>query len=267
MYDVRIYEVEIKNNYQENVMFNSNELERYDRNFCINEIGTEGQIKLKKAKILVIGAGGLGSPALMYLASAGVGTIGIVDDDDVSLSNLNRQIAHNTKRINLNKAISAKETLSSINPEIKIIAYPIHLTENNIEELINQYDFVLDCVDNFETKFLINDACVKAQKPFSYGGVLGFEGQTLTYNPNQGPCFRCIFEDIPSPDEVKTAAEVGILGAIAGVIGSIQALEAIKYIIGNGNLLEGRIFIFDGLNLQTRIAKLPKATPGCICTP
>ena len=179
-------------------MLYPNELERYNRNICIKEIGLDGQEKLKKAKVLVIGAGGLGSPALMYLAGAGVGTIGIVDNDEVSLSNLNRQIIHNTEKITLNKAISAKKTINTINPEINVIAYPIRLTEDNIEELISEYDFILDCVDNFQSKFLINDYCVKARKPFCYGGVLKFEGQALTYVPDKGPCFRCIFEDIPS---------------------------------------------------------------------
>lgn len=246
-------------------MLYPNELERYNRNICIKEIGLDGQEKLKRAKVLVIGAGGLGSPALMYLAGAGVGTIGIVDNDEVSLSNLNRQIIHNTEKIFLNKAISAKKTINTINPEINVIAYPMLLTEDNIEELISEYDFILDCVDNFQAKFLINDYCVKARKPFCYGGVLKFEGQALTYVPDQGPCFRCIFEDIPSPDEIQTADKVGIIGAVAGVIGSIQALEAIKYIIGNGNLLTGRMFIFDGLKTETRIVKLPKSTNDCIC--
>lgn len=245
--------------------FTDKELSRYERQFCMDEIGTKGQERLKNARVLVVGAGGLGSPAAFYLAGAGVGTIGIVDEDIVGLSNLNRQILHGGTRIGRNKAKSAKETLQELNDQIVVEAFPTRLTEKNISILLKNYDFVLDCVDNYKTRFLINDACVKEKKPFCHGGVLRFEGQVFTYVPGEGPCFRCIFEEEPDAESIATADQVGILGATAGVIGSIQALEAIKYILGKGNLLTGRMFIFDGLGMESRIVKFPKASASCIC--
>lgn len=252
MYDVGVYEMR-------------NKMERYGRQLIIKEIGPVGQEKLKNARVLIVGAGGLGSPAAFYLAGAGVGTIGIIDADVISESNLNRQILHASKDIGRSKVDSAKEAILRLNPSIQVNVYEELFTEENASELVRPYDFILDCVDNFETKFLINDVCVREKKPFSHAGVIRFQGQALTYVPGQGPCYRCIFEDVPEKGSVLEAAEAGVLGAVVGVLGSIQALEAIKYITGIGELLTGRMFIIDGLSMQTRIAKFPKATKGCIC--
>ncbi len=237
------------------------ENERYARQITIAEIGEIGQEKLKNSSVLIVGAGGLGTPCALYLAGAGVGVIGIADADDVSVSNLHRQVIHPASRTGVNKAESAKESMLAINDEIKVITYPYFITTDNVEDIISQYDFVLICVDNFETRFLVNDTCVKLRKPFCNGGVIRFEGQVLTYVPGKGPCYRCIFEDIP--EDVPNNAELGVMGPAVGVIGSLQALEAIKYITGVGKLLIGRMLIFDGLTMETRIAKFPKASIWC----
>ena len=237
--------------------------ERYERQIILDSFGIEGQEKLKKAKVLIIGAGGLGSPTAMYLAGAGIGTIGIADADEVSISNLHRQIMHPSCRTGENKAESAKESMLALNDEVRVITYPYFLTEENIEEILPLYDFVLLCVDNFETRFLVNDACVALGIPFSHAGVIAYEGQLLSYVPGKGPCYRCIFEDIPEEGTVPTAKEIGILGPMAGAIGSLQALEAIKYLTGIGEMLTGRMYILDGLSMQSRIAKFPKAS--CYC--
>lgn len=237
--------------------------ERYARHISLKEIGEEGQKKLIASKALIIGAGGLGSPAAMYLAAAGVGTIGIADADMVDLSNLQRQIIHTTADLGRPKVISAKETMTDINPEIKVNAYQTRVTEDNIADLIRDYDIVLDACDNFETKFLINDACVAAKKPFVHAGILRFQGQLMTYVPRKGPCYRCVFRDIPPKDEIPTAREMGIIGAMAGVIGSLQAMEAVKYITGAGDLLTGYLLTCDALSMQFRKIKLPARTEDC----
>lgn len=240
------------------------EIKRYDRQMILPQVGLEGQKKLKKAKVLIIGAGGLGSPAALYLAGAGVGTVGIVDNDVVSLSNLQRQILHDTERENSNKAESAKATLEKLNDKITVKAYPYSFTSENAEELISEYDFIIDAADNFETKFLINDVCVLHKKPFCHAGVLRFEGQVMTYVPEtENPCYRCIFEEIPNEGEVPNCSQTGVLGAAVGVIGSVQALEAIKYILGIGELLTGKMFVFDGLTMKSRIAKFPNKNAEC----
>lgn len=241
-------------------------MERYHRQLIIDEIGPSGQEKLNNAKVLIIGAGGLGSPAAYYLAGAGVGTIGIIDADVISESNLNRQILHAAKDIGRSKVESAREAILRLNDQIDVKTYPYLFTEENGQELVREYDFILDCVDTFESKFLINDVCVTEKKPFCHAGVIRFQGQVLTYVPGQGPCYRCIFEDVPEQGTAMEPSKVGIIGAIAGVIGSVQALEVIKYVLGIGELLTGRMYILDGLAMQTRIAKFPKATPGCICS-
>ncbi len=245
--------------------FSNEELKRYDRQIILPQVGVDGQRKLKKAKILIIGAGGLGSPAALYLAGAGVGKIGIIDSDSVSISNLQRQIIHTTDSLSENKAISAKKRLLSLNPEIEVTAYTENFTPENAENIIQNYDFVIDAVDNFETKFLINDTCVLLEKPFCHAGILQFEGQVMTYVPGKEfPCYRCIFEDIP--ENVPNCSQAGIIGAVAGMIGSIQALEAIKYILGIGELLTGKILIIDGLSMKTRIAEFPVKNKNCkIC--
>ncbi|MCM1507696.1 MAG: HesA/MoeB/ThiF family protein [Ruminococcus flavefaciens] len=239
------------------------ELDRYSRQIILSQVGTDGQRKLKNAKVLIIGAGGLGSPAAMYLAGAGIGTIGIMDADIVSVSNLQRQIMHNTENTGLNKAESAKLTLQKLNDKVTVKAYPYFLTAENAEQTISEYDFIIDAVDNFETKFLINDTCVLLKKPFCHAGIIGFEGQVMTYVSGNAPCYRCIFEEIPEHGMIPNCSQAGIIGAVAGIIGSIQALEAIKYILNIGELLTGKMLIIDGLSMKTRIAKFSVRNKNC----
>lgn len=239
------------------------ETDRYSRQIILSQAGTTGQLKLKNARVLIVGAGGLGSPAAMYLAGAGIGTVGIMDADVVSLSNLNRQIIHSTENIGMNKAKSAESFIKKLNDRISVKTYPYFLTMENAEQIISEYDFIIDAVDNFETKFLINDICVLSGKPFCHAGVVGFEGQVMTYVPNDKPCYRCIFEDIPENENIPNCNQAGIIGAVAGIIGSIQALEAIKYILNIGELLTGKMFIIDGLSMKTHIAKFPAKNKKC----
>lgn len=238
-------------------------MERYERQMLLSEIGEEGQKKLKNARVLIIGAGGLGSPAALYLAGAGIGTLGIVDDDEVSISNLHRQIIHKEGAVGVNKAESAKASIEAFQSEIVVNTYPYRLTKENACELFSQYDFVIDAVDNFEAKFLINDTCVALKKAFCHAGVIQTQGQLLTYVPGKGPCYRCIFEEVPEEGSVPTAREVGIIGPVAGIFGCMQAMEAIKYIIGFGELMTGKMFIMDIKTWESRIAKFPRKTPGC----
>ncbi len=239
--------------------------ERYSRHIMLEEIGISGQEKLLSAKVLVIGAGGLGAPALMYLAAAGVGTLGIADDDVVELSNLQRQVIHGTTDLGSSKAESARAAVQRINPEVRVELYRERITADNIAGIIAGYDFVLDAVDNFSSKFLINDACVLAKKPFCHAGVRGFGGQILTFVPGQGPCCRCIFEEIP-PEEGRW--QKGILGTVPGVLGSMQALEAQKYLLGSGKLLTGRVLVFDGLRMKFREVEIPEKSEHCrVCGP
>lgn len=239
------------------------EVQKYDRQIILPQVGNEGQKKLKYAKVLIVGAGGLGAPAALYLAGAGVGTIGIVDADTVSVSNLHRQIVHSLDRINMNKAESARIAMERQNELVRVKAYPFFLSPENAEEIISEYDFVIDAADNFETKFLINDACVLLKKPFCHAGILQFEGQVMTYVPGEYPCYRCVFEEIPEEGAVPNCSQAGVLGALAGIIGSIQALEALKYIIGAGELLTGKMLIFDGLSMNMRIVRLGKKNRAC----
>lgn len=244
----------------------ANDFERYERQMLLEGFGEEGQKKLMSAKVLIIGAGGLGSPIALYLAGAGIGTIGIADADEVSISNLHRQIAHSSQNVGKNKAESAKESMQALNALVEVITYPYLITEENAEEIIGQYDFIIDAVDNFEGKFLISDTCVKIGKPFCHGGILAYKGQVMTYVPGKGPCYRCIFEEVPEEGSVATCRQVGVLGSIAGIIGSIQAAEAIKYFVGVGQLLTGKMYIVDGLTMETRIIKIPNESIDCpIC--
>ena len=242
------------------------QLERYSRHITLKEIGVRGQKKLLAARVSIIGAGGLGAPAAMYLAAAGVGTIGIADCDSVELSNLQRQIIHTTDDVGKPKVQSAAETVKALNPDVTVRTYHEYVSSKNIAEMIADYDFIIDGADNFPTKFLINDACVLGRKPFCHAGILRFEGQLMTYVPEQGPCYRCIFGAPPPRDAVPSCREAGVIGAMAGVIGSMQALEAVKYITGQGELLTGSMLIFDGLKMEWRKVKLPKRVPSCpIC--
>lgn len=239
------------------------ELQRYDRQIILPDVGIEGQKKLKNSKVLIVGAGGLGAPAAMYLAGAGIGTIGIADADTVSVTNLHRQIIHSTHSAGINKAESAKDTMADINDLIDIRSYPYFITPDNIEDIIEEYDFIIDAADNFETKFLINDACVLNRKAFCHAGVLQYEGQVMTYVPGDYPCYRCIFEEIPHGDDIPNCSNVGIIGPMAGVIGSIQALEAIKYILGAGELLVGKMYIFNGITMNSRLINISKRNCNC----
>lgn len=242
----------------------TDELQRYDRQIILPQVGSKGQLKLKNAKVLIIGAGGLGSPAALYLAGAGIGTIGIMDADTVNISNLHRQIIHFTERIGINKAESAKITITQQNEMTDIQTYPFFLTADNAEEIIAQYDFIIDAADNFETKFLINDTCVLLKKPFCHAGILQFQGQVMTYVPGEYPCYRCIFEKIPEKGFVPNCGQAGVIGAVAGIIGSIQALEAVKYILGAGELLVGKMLVFDGLTMKMRVINFGKKNESCL---
>ena len=222
------------------------QIERYSRHIILNEVGVKGQKKLLKGKVLIIGAGGLGAPAAMYLAAAGVGTIGIVDADEGKA-----------------KVKSAKETMNAMNPDVQVNTYRMFVDASNIRELIRDYDFIIDGTDNFPAKFLINDACVLEKKPFSHAGIIRFKGQLMTYVPGEGPCYRCVFKNPPPKDAVPTCKQAGVIGAMGGVIGSLQAMEAIKYLIGVGELLTGYLLTYDALTMEFHKIKLPKDTHNC----
>ena len=243
--------------------FTNEQLERYSRHIILKEVGVKGQKKLLNAKVLIIGAGGLGAPAALYLAAAGVGTIGIVDADVVDLSNLQRQVIHTTPDVGKKKVESAAETMRAINPDVTVNTYHTFIYSTNIMDIIKDYDFVIDGTDNFPAKFLINDACVMAKKPFSHAGIIRFKGQLMTYVPGEGPCYRCVFKDPPPKDAVPTCKQAGVIGAMGGVIGSLQAMEAVKYILGVGDLLTGYLLTYDALKMEFRKIKLPTDTSGC----
>jgi thiazole biosynthesis adenylyltransferase ThiF len=245
------------------VAFTNDQLERYSRHIILKEVGAKGQKKLLNAKVLIIGAGGLGAPAAMYLAAAGVGTIGIADADEVDLSNLQRQIIHGTADVGKAKVQSAKETMNQMNPDVTVHTYRTFVSADNIMELIQDYDFIIDGTDNFPAKFLINDACVMAKKPFSHAGIIRFQGQLMTYVPGQGPCYRCVFKNPPPKDAVPTCKQAGVIGAMGGVIGSLQAMEAVKYILGVGQLLTGYLLTYDALKMEFRKIKLPSHVADC----
>ncbi len=245
------------------MIFSEEQLERYSRHFVLREIGVSGQKKLLNAKVLVIGAGALGSAALMYLAAAGVGTIGVADSDCVERSNLQRQIIHRTENIGTPKTASAEQTLKEINPDVSVILHSVQVSADNIEELILPYDFIIDGTDRFETKFLINDACVLLKKPYSHAGAVRFGGQTMTYVPKSGPCLRCLLGSVPPHEQNVSCSEAGVFGAVTGVIGSIQAAEAIKYLLGIGELLVGKVLNFDALSMNIRITKMSKTDSHC----
>jgi sulfur-carrier protein adenylyltransferase/sulfurtransferase len=239
------------------------ELQRYSRHLLMPEVTSEGQRRLKAARVLCIGAGGLGSPAALYLAAAGVGTIGIVDFDDVDLSNLQRQILHGTKDIGRSKLESARDRLRDINPEITIELHECRFSSENASQLVAQYDVVVDGSDNFATRYLSNDVCVFAQKPNVYGSVFRFEGQTTVFAPHLGgPCYRCLFPEPPPPDSVPNCAQAGVLGVLPGIIGMFQAIETIKLIVGIGEPLIGRLLHFDALKVKFRELNL-RRDPEC----
>ncbi|MCF6172936.1 MAG: HesA/MoeB/ThiF family protein [Campylobacteraceae bacterium] len=242
--------------------FTDGEVERYARHIILEGIGIEGQLKLLNSKVLIIGAGGLGSPAALYLAAAGVGTIGIADGDVVDLSNLQRQIIHATDDIGIAKTKSAKQKMLALNPDIEVIVYNEFLNASNILDIVKEYDFIIDGCDNFATKFLINDACVLANKAFSHGGILRFIAQTMTVIPHESACYACVFDSPPPPNSVPTCSQAGVLGTVAGVLGSIQATEAVKYIIGKGELLSNKLLIADMMSMDFDKVKFKK-NPDC----
>ena len=225
------------------------QLQRYSRHILLEEIGEQGQEKLLRSKVLIIGAGGLGSPAALYLAAAGVGTIGIADGDHVSLSNLQRQILHDSSDVRKRKVDSASEKLSALNPEVKLETYPFFTDESRAEEVISGYDFVLDCTDGFASKYLINDACILLGKAFCFGGIVRFRGQVMTHIPGSS-CYRCIFPEPPEGKDVETCSRVGVLGSVAGIAGTVQATEAVKYLTGAGSLLTDSLLTFDALTMD-----------------
>src|SRR3989442_6436384 len=239
------------------------ETTRYSRHLIMPEVTADGQRRLKAARVLCIGAGGLGSPAALYLAAAGVGTIGIVDFDDVDLSNLQRQILHGTKDVGRSKLESARDRLSDINPKIDIELHRCRFTSENASQLVGQYDVIVDGSDNFPTRYLSNDVCVFARKPNVYGSVFRFDGQTTVFAPHLGgPCYRCLFPEPPPPGSVPNCAQAGVLGVLPGIIGTIQANEAIKLILGVGEPLVGRLLYFDALKMKFREFNL-RRDPQC----
>lgn len=240
------------------------QIERYSRHIILKDVGGAGQEKILQAKVLIIGTGGLGAPAALYLAAAGVGTIGLVDGDTVDLSNLQRQVIHFTADVNRLKVDSAREKIEALNPDVKVVTYPERVHAENIAAIIKDYDFIIDGTDNFPAKFLINDACVLHSKPFSHGGILRFDGQTMTYLPGSA-CYRCVFNSPPPKGAVPTCSEAGILGAVAGMLGTIQAAEALRYILGKGKLLTNRLLIFNALDMEYRQVNI-RQNPECpIC--
>ena len=246
-------------------MFNREQLERYSRHFVLKEIGVSGQKQLLSAKVLVIGAGALGSPALLYLAAAGVGCLGIADFDSVDFSNLQRQIIHDASRVGMNKASSAAQTIARLNGDVHTEPFPDTVTPENIGGLIAGYDFVVDATDSLESKLLINDACVLGKKPFVHAGAARFDGQVMTYLPGQGPCLRCLLgRDIPHQEE-NQCARYGVLGAATGILGSIEAAEAVKCLLGIGRPLCGRVLFLRGLEMDIHSAELAPDPDCAVC--
>src|SRR5712671_5386236 len=234
------------------------ELERYSRHVLLPEVGQEGQRRLKAARVLCVGAGGLGSPAALYLAAAGVGTLGLVDFDVVDKTNLQRQILHGTSTVGVSKLESATARIHDLNPNVRVETFETHLTSENALDIIREFDIVADGTDNFPTRYLVNDACVLLDKPNVYGSIFRFEGQASVFHAKRWPCFRCLYAEPPPPGLVPSCVEGGVLGVLPGIIGSIQATEVIKLILGAGQPLIGRLVLFDALKLEFRELKLEK---------
>ena len=249
-------------NWVQDFQYTPEQLIRYSRHFLLPEVGEEGQAKLLQAKVLMIGAGGLGSPSAYYLAAAGVGTIGIIDNDVVDISNLQRQILHANDRVGMAKVESAKKTLEALNPDVKVVPYHAKLTSENIMEIIKDYDLVVDGCDNFPTRYLVNDACVLTGKPNVHGSIFQFEGQATVFYPGKGPCYRCLYPEPPPAELAPSCAEAGVLGVLPGLIGVIEALEAVKIILGKGETLVGRLLHFNTLTMEINTLKL-RRDPNC----
>lgn len=238
------------------------QLERYSRHIMLEEVGGAGQERLLASKVLVVGAGGLASPAALYLAAAGVGTIGLVDAGHVDLSNLQRQIIHHTCDVGIEKVNSAKSKMQAINPEVTVKTYNTKATAKNIRDIIRKYEFVIDCTDNFAAKFLINDACFFERIPFSHAGILRFDGQMITVLPGKSACYRCVFRSPPPKGAAPASSQVGILGVLPGVMGCLQATEAIKHMLGIGGLLTDTLLVYNALTLEFRKVRLTR-NPDC----
>ena len=243
--------------------FTQEQITRYARHFTLPEVGEKGQAKLLDGKVLCIGAGGLGSPVAFYLAAAGVGTIGIIDNDVVDMSNLQRQILHTNDRVGMPKVESAQKTLNALNPDVKVIPINERLSSENVMRIIKDFDIVINGCDNFPTRYLINDACVMAKKPLVDGSIFQFEGQATVFYPERGPCYRCLFPEPPPPGAAPSCAEAGVLGVLPGLVGCVQALEAMKLILGAGRPLIGRMMHFDTLSSEVRVLKL-RRDPNCL---
>ncbi len=242
--------------------FTQEQLTRYSRHFLLPEVGEAGQARLLDAKVLMVGAGGLGSPSAYYLAAAGVGTLGIVDHDVVDLSNLQRQILHSNDRIGEPKTESARQTLQGLNPDVRVVPYAERLSSDNVMEVIADYDMVVDGCDNFPTRYLVNDACVMTGKPNVHGSIFQFEGQVSVFHPGNGPCYRCLYPEPPPPGMAPSCAEAGVLGVLPGLIGTIQAVETIKLILGKGDSLAGRLLHFNTLTMEVNTLRL-RQDPEC----
>ena len=244
------------------VDFTEDQILRYSRHIILPEVGGKGQAKIAGARVVIVGAGGLGCPVGYYLTAAGVGTLALIDDDTVELSNLQRQIAHSVDTIGMPKVESAKKTFNALNPDVTIVPVKVRISKDNILDLIRDYDIVVDGSDNFPTRYLINDACVMSGKPLVSGAILRFEGQVTTLIPGSGPCYRCLFEEPPPPGLVPSCQEAGVLGVLPGVIGGLQAAEVLKLILGKGEVLKGELLIYDALRTTFRKVKVPK-NPSC----
>ncbi len=248
------------------IEFTDEQIERYSRHIILPEVGGSGQQKMLEARVLLLGAGGLGSPAAYYLAAAGIGNLGIVDFDRVDLSNLQRQIIHSTERIGMLKTESAKKTIEALNPDVNISLYNERLDSSNIMNLIEGYDYIVDGSDNFPTRYLVNDACVMKNKTLIHGSIYRFEGQVTVFKPGDGPCYRCLYPEPPPPGMVPNCQEGGVLGVLAGVIGNLQVVEVLKLVLGIGKTLVGKLIIYDALNTEFRNLRLRKDTNCPICS-
>lgn len=246
--------------------FTEDQLQRYSRHIILPEVGGKGQKKIAHAKVFIVGAGGLGCPVGYYLAAAGVGTIAMIDNDNVELSNLQRQIAHSMKTLGKPKVESAKNTFESLNPDVNVIALQQRISKDNILDLIKDYDVLVDGSDNFPTRYLVNDACVMLKKPLVSGAILRFEGQVTTIVPGEGHCYRCLFEEPPPPGLVPSCQEAGVLGAITGVVGALQATEVLKLILGKGDVLKGTLLIYDALKATFRRVRVPRNQNCPVCS-
>ncbi|MFV1950732.1 MAG: molybdopterin-synthase adenylyltransferase MoeB [Nitrospinota bacterium] len=246
--------------------FTDEQIHRYSRHIILPQVGGKGQKRLLESKVLILGAGGLGSPAAYYLAAAGIGTMGIVDFDEVDISNLQRQILHNTADIGRPKVESAKKTIVSLNPDVKVECYREKITSKNIRRIIEGYDIILDGSDNFPTRYLVNDACIISNKINVHGSIFRFEGQVTVFKPKEGPCYRCLYPEPPPAGMVPSCQEAGVLGVLAGIIGTLQAIEALKLILNIGKPLVGSLLLYDSLKTEFRQLKLRQDTECPVCS-